>query len=166
LGYKFKRITEEYIADVLDIYNYYVLNTTCTFHAIELNHSEMSELVIFEDERFGTFIILDDNDELCGYTFIGHYKKRAAYNTTGEISIYLKRDYTGKGIGSAALEHIESYSAANGFHTLVATICSENANSIKLFEKNGYDKCAYFMEIGKKFGRWLDIVGYQKIISQ
>lgn len=33
-----------------------------------------------------------------------------------------------------------------------------------MFERLGYEKSAHFKEIGNKFGRWLDIASYQKIL--
>ncbi len=47
---------------------------------------------------------------------------------------------------------------------LVATICGENAASIGVFAKNGYEKCAHYKEVGQKFGQLLDVVAYQKIL--
>jgi L-amino acid N-acyltransferase YncA len=49
-------------------------------------------------------------------------------------------------------------------HVLMATICGENDKSIRLFEKNGYFKCAHYKEVEEKFGELLDVVAYQKIL--
>ncbi|GKS13508.1 hypothetical protein YDYSY3_45080 [Paenibacillus chitinolyticus] len=49
------------------------------------------------------------------------------------------------------------------YDALVATIRTENERSIRLFERLGYQKCAHFKEIGRKFDRCLDIASYQKL---
>ena len=49
---------------------------------------------------------------------------------------------------------------------LMGIISGDNAGSIKLFEKAGYEKCGHFRQIGEKFGRILDVVAYQKFIGQ
>lgn len=92
-------------------------------------------------------------------------KKREAYDSTAEATVYLKPGFTGKGIGNLAVKFIEEYALTQGFHALIALICGENTESIKVFEKNGYEKCAHYKEVGKKFGQWLDVVAYQKIIG-
>jgi phosphinothricin acetyltransferase len=71
----------------------------------------------------------------------------------------------GRGLGGRGAQFIEDVAKSNGIHVLVATICGENEASIRLFERNGYEKCAHFREVGKKFGRWLDVVAYQKILT-
>ncbi len=161
--YRFEELKEEYLPEVASIYNYYVLNTSATFHAHPLSTDEMRELVFFESPRYKTYAIVDDHT-LFGYLIITQHKKREAYDGTAEVTIYLKPEYTGKGIGSPALRFAEEVAKKFGIHVLVATICGENNMSIKLFEKNGFVKCAHYKEVGKKFGQWLDVVAYQKII--
>ncbi len=162
--YKFVEISEKNLPVVLDIYNYYVENSTATFHSRPLTEMEMREIVYFEKPVYKTYIILD-GDDIQGYVLITPFKKREAYDKTAEITVYLKHDCLGKGAGSEAVKFIESFAAKNGIHVLVAVICSENDESIKLFEKNGYSKCAHYREVGKKFGRLLDVVSYQKILK-
>lgn len=90
--------------------------------------------------------------------------KREAYDGTAEVTIYLKTGFTGKGLGSMALKYVENHAKHQHLHVLVATICGENEESIRLFSKNGYDKCAHYKEVGQKFGQLLDVVAYQKIL--
>ncbi|HHT49551.1 MAG TPA: N-acetyltransferase [Firmicutes bacterium] len=157
------KIKAEDISALLAIYNYYVLNTTATFHVKVLTEEEMGQLVFFNDPQYETNVIKVEG-KICGYVLLTQYKKREAYKRTGEITIYLKSEATGKGIGNAALRYIERVAQEKGFHALIATVCAENEPSIKLFTKNGYQKCAHFSEVGWKFGRWLDIVVFQKIL--
>lgn len=161
--YNFEEINERHLSEVLEIYNYYALNTTATFHAHALSTDQMRELVFFENPGYKTFVINKDGS-ICGYAVIAQHKNREAYDGTAEVMVYLKPDYIGKGLGSSAIRYIEEYAKSNAFHVLLAVICGENDKSIKLFEKNGYTKCAHYKEVGKKFDRFLDVVSYQKII--
>jgi len=160
---EFEKVKEEHLHDLLDIYTYYVLNTTATFHDKPLSIGEMKDLVIFEDSRYEAYVI-KDGTRLCGYVILTQHKKREAYDNTGEVTIYLKSDWIGKGIGSLAITFVERIAKIKGFHVLIATICGENEKSIRLFERNGYVKCAHYKEVGRKFGSWLDVVAYQKLI--
>lgn len=161
---KFEEIQETHLTKVLEIYTYYVLNTTATFHAHVLDLEEMRELVVFDSPKYKTFVIYDE-DTLCGYVILTQHKKREAYDGTAEVTVYLKHDYIGKGVGTLAVKFIEDYAKTKEFHVLVATICGENSKSIRVFERNGYIKCAHYKEVGRKFGQLLDVVAYQKIIS-
>jgi len=160
----FEEMREEHLDQVLQIYTHYVLNTTATFHALVPSLAEMKELVFFDNDKYKTFVILSGK-AICGYVFITQHKKREAYDATAEVSIYLRPDSIGEGFGSMALLHIENYAKQQGLHVLIATICKENRDSIRLFEKNGYSQCAHYKEVGRKFGKLLDILAYQKIIS-
>lgn len=161
--FEIEEITAAHLPVVLDIYNYYVQNTTATFHAKPLTSEQMHELVFFDHPVYRTFII-KEGTEICGYTLITQHKKREAYDGTAEVTIYLKPGFIGKGIGTYAIRHIEDYARKKELHVLVATICGQNENSIRLFERNGYEKCAHYREVGMKFGQWLDVVAYQKIL--
>lgn len=161
--YQFELINESDLPAVLEIYNHYVLHTTATFHAKALSLSEMRELVFFENPKYRTYII-KENTQIQGYVLLTQHKKREAYDTTGEVTVYLNPDQTGKGLGSLAVKFIEGISKENGFHVILATICGENEKSIRAFERNGYVKCAHYHEVGKKFGKWLDVVAYEKIV--
>jgi len=163
MHFRFKELTEEDLPEVAKIYNHYVLNTSATFHAHPLSIDEMRGLVFFETPKYKTYTIVDDQC-LFGYLIITQHKKREAYDGTAEVTIYLKPEYTGKGIGGPSLVFAEEVARKSGIHVLVATICGDNSSSIKLFEKNGFVKCAHYKEVGKKFGQWLDVVAYQKIL--
>ncbi|WP_424357733.1 N-acetyltransferase family protein [Methanocella sp. MCL-LM] len=160
----FEEIGEEHLDAVLDIYNHYVLNTTATFHAHAFGRDEFRELVFFDNPRYRTYVIKEAG-AVCGYVLLTQHKKREAYDGTAEVTVYLVPGSVGKGFGSRALQFIEQIAKERGIHVLVATICGENARSIGLFERNGYDKCAHYREVGQKFGQRLDVVAYQKIIG-
>lgn len=163
--YEFEKLKKGYIGDLLEIYNYYVLNTTATFHEKPLTTADMKELVLYEDSKYVTYVI-KEKEKICGYVLLSQHKKREAYDRTGEITVYLNHDRVGKGLGSLAVKYMENVAVVNGFHSLIATICGENKKSIRLFERNGYIKCAHYIEVGRKFGNWLDVVAYQKLLKK
>lgn len=160
----FEPVTVDHIDELKEIYNYYVMNSTISFHTEPLNNDQMRESVINKNPRFKAFLIRD-NEEIAGYVLLTQYKNKQAYDVSAEVTIYLKPDCLGKGIGGQAITFIEGVGRELGFHTLIATICMENSRSIKLFEKNGYEQCALFKEVGYKFGRRLDIGSFQKILG-
>ena len=151
------------ISAILAIYNHYILNSTATFHSEELSEKDLGEFLFISHPKYPSFLITD-RGEMIGYCFLTRYKKRQAYDRSAELSIYLKPGFTGKGIGLAALQHLEAAAKKSGIHVLVGTICGENRASIRLMEKAGFSKCAHLKNIGEKFGKFLDTVMYQKEI--
>ncbi|MNE42965.1 Phosphinothricin N-acetyltransferase [compost metagenome] len=161
---QFKEISDLDLYDVMETYNYYVKNSTASFHTEELTINEIRESVINLNPRYKSYIIIEE-EKAVGYVLITQHKKKQAYDVSAEVTIYLHPNELGKGIGGRALSYIEEVAIHNGFHVLVATVCAENNQSRQLFEKNGYKQCAHYQEIGMKFGRRLDIFTYQKIVS-
>ena len=160
---EFPRVTNTDLAAILAIYNDYILNSTATFHSEKLTKKDLETFLFVSHPKYPSFLITD-NDEMIGYCFLTQFKKRQAYDRSAELSIYLKPEFTGKGIGLVALDHLEAAAKKAGIHVLVGTICGENHASIKLMEKAGFSRCAHLKNIGEKFGKILDVVIYQKEI--
>jgi phosphinothricin acetyltransferase len=164
MNIRFEPMKDEYLENAAEIYNYYIENTTVTFHTEQLSAQDMKP-ILYQDDPFYISMGIFDGDDFCGYAYMAPYKKRQAYRISSEVTLYLDPKLTGKGVGSMALNLLEEHALKNGIHSFLAVVCSENSASIKLFSKNGYEKCAHFKEVGIKFGRMLDIVVLQKILD-
>lgn len=176
---RFEPIEEQHLPEVLSIYNHYVEHTTVSFHTELLSLEQIRAQIMNVPAHYKSYVIIeeqgaDDNSvvsntssapAIAGYILMTQHKNKQAYDVTAEVTIYLKPGQTGKGLGGKSLTFLEQAGVASGFHVLIATVCTENANSIALFERYGYEKCAHFREVGYKFGRHLDIASYQKIIG-
>lgn len=150
---------------IKEIYDYYILNSTATFHTDLISIEELKSVILTTDPKYKSFLI-EYEGETCGYCYISQYKKRQAYDRTAEITIYLKPEYSRKGIGKETLKLLESVAKNNAISVLIGIITGENQASIGLFEKCGYEKCAHFKKVGEKYDRLLDVVAYQKIINE
>jgi len=124
----------------------------------------LKEFIPFQNKKYRSFLIKAEN-ECYGFCYITQYKKRQAYDRTAEISLYLKSEFTGKGIGNTVLPFLEKVAKDNGISVLIGIISGDNGDSIKLFERNGYEKCGHLKQVGEKFNKILDVVSYQKIIQ-
>jgi L-amino acid N-acyltransferase YncA len=160
---EFRPVTRQDLDTILGIYNHYVLNSTATFHSLPLAGKDLEEFLFVSHPKYPSFMILEAN-ETAGYCFLTQYKKRQAYDRSAELSVYLKPEFTGRGIGTLALGHLEAAARASGIRVLVGTICGENHASIRLMEKSGFSRCACLKNIGEKFGKIMDVVMYQKEI--
>jgi L-amino acid N-acyltransferase YncA len=150
---------------VKEIYDFYVLNSTATYHTEKITIPELKEYILIGHPRYKSFLIKYNNN-ICGFCYISRFKERQAYDRTAEVTIYLKPEFTGLKIGTWVLDELETISKKAGICVLVGIIGGENGHSIRLFEKCGFEKCAHFKKVGEKFNRILDMVGYQKILDQ
>jgi L-amino acid N-acyltransferase YncA len=157
----FVMAAEHHLGEAAEILNYYILNTTATFHKAALSPDEMRDKILFYNPLYQAFIIREQEDTI-GYCGVTMWKKQESYRHTAEVNIYLKNGFCGNGIGAIAVKYLEQYAISNDVHNLIAGACAENTASIRLFEKQGFERCAYFKSTGFKFGRWLDMVYLQK----
>jgi L-amino acid N-acyltransferase YncA len=157
-------LQEQDLLFVKEIYDWYILNSTATFHTEPITVDELKGIIALGHPKYKSFIIQYDGVSF-GYCYISRYKPRQAYDRTAEITIYLKPEHAGKGIGRETMKQLEAIAGEKGIAVLLGIITGENQISIQLFEKCGYEKCAHFREVGEKFNRTLDVVAYQKILK-
>lgn len=160
---EFKEITEQDLPVIKEIYDWYIKNSTATFHTEPIRIAELKEFIFIDHPVYKSFLIRI-GEETAGYCFLTYYKKRQAYDRTAEVTLYLKSEFHRKGIGRLAMDYLESCAKEKGLGNLIGIISGDNHGSISLFEKSGYAKCAHFKNVGEKFGKILDVVAYQKEI--
>ena len=159
----FKPINEDNISAALTIYNWYVLNSTATFHLEIVPKRELTRMVSLGHPKYQSFVI-EFNNEICGFCYLSQFRYKEAYDKSAEITLYLKQSFLGKGIGKQTLVFLEKIAQENNIENLVAVITEGNEASIKLFIKQGYFKVGHLKNIGEKFGKSLDVLSYQKEI--
>ena len=163
MSIKFQRVTTANISKALTIYNWYVLNSTATFHLEAVDEEELTRMLSIGHPKYQSFIILF-NDEVCGFCYLSQFRYKEAYDKSAEITVYLNQNSKGKGIGKTTLSYLENIAKETDINNLIAVITAENAASISLFEKDNYFKVGHLKNIGIKFGKALDVVSYQKEI--
>ncbi|MBU0490075.1 MAG: GNAT family N-acetyltransferase [Bacteroidetes bacterium] len=149
---------------VREIYNQYVLNSTSTMRLQAMSKREIRTSILVNHPKYKSFLIMD-NTQVCGYCYISPFRIRHAYERTAEITIFLKPEFTGKGIGKIAVLELERHAIESGIRVLIGNISSDNEPSIRLFEQCGYKKCAHYTEVAEKFGKLIDVVAVQKVIG-
>lgn len=146
------------------IYNHEVAHGTATF---DIEERTLAAQRSWLTERSGAHVVLvaEIDDEIVGFAALSRYKERAAYNGTVEDSIYVDPTRQGQGVGLALLEALVVRAREHGFHTLIARIGHESVGSIAVHARAGFVEIGREREVGRKFGRWLDVVIMQRMLS-
>ena len=148
---------------IRSIYNVEVMTSTSVF---DLVPRSLEDQRTWLTERSGAHavIVADDGGEVVGFASLSRFKERPAYNTTVEDSVYVDRDHHGRGIGSTLLDELVQVARGHGFHTMIGRITADNDASIALHRRAGFEIVGREREIGRKFGRWLDVAIMQKML--
>jgi L-amino acid N-acyltransferase YncA len=161
----FQPAVENDLQTILELYNFYIVTTTATFDHGQIAPEEFRQRIFIGHEKYRTYLVRL-GDETAGFCFLMQYRKKAAYDRTAEIGLYLKPEFTGQGIGRLAVTFLEKIAVSNGIRVIIASISGENTASLRLFQKMGYEKCAHYKQVGEKFGRFIDVIDYEKILTR
>ena len=158
-------MAEERDAEAIrSIYNLEVSTSTVTFDIVTRS---LDDQVAWLRARSGAHVALvavDDGGEVAGFGSLSPYRDRPAYNTSVEDSVYVRRDRQGLGVGTLLLGSLVDAATASGFHAVMARIVGGHEASINLHAKLGFETVGTEREVGRKLGRWLDVVVMQRLL--
>ena len=145
------------------IYNLEVTTTTVTFDLVPRSLDDQRAWLAAHAGAHPAMVAVV-GDEVVGFGSLSPYRDRPAYATTVEDSVYVHRDWRGKGVGRRLLEELVRLAGDHGFHTVVARIVGDHEASIGLHRACGFTLVGTEREVGRKFGRWLDVVELQRML--
>jgi L-amino acid N-acyltransferase YncA len=90
--------------------------------------------------------------------------KWPGYRHTVEHTIHVDQAHWGQGLGRMLLEALVEHARGADIHVMVAAVDAANLESVAFHERLGFVVVARMHEVGRKFGRWLDLVLMQRIL--
>jgi L-amino acid N-acyltransferase YncA len=149
---------------IMAIYNPVVATSTATF---DLVPRTLEDQQAWLSDRSGARIVLvaeTEEGDVAGYAALSPYRERAAYATTVEDSVYVADAHHGRGVGRSLLDELVSTARAHGFHAMMARIVADHEASIALHSACGFQIVGHEREVGRKFGRWLDVTLMERLL--
>lgn len=146
------------------IYNYYIENSTATFEEEAVAASEIGRRVESVHKDNLPWLVADKGNQIAGYAYATNWKTRSAYRYSAEIAVYLDHTNQSRGWGTKLYEALFATLKNRSMHAVIAGVTLPNPASVALHEKFGMEKVAHFTQVGYKFGRWLDVGYWQKVL--
>jgi len=148
--------------EIVAIYNSTILSRMVTADLEPV--SVESKIAWFYEHKPGKrplWIVKNKVEEIIGWVSFQNFYGRPAYDATAEISIYLREDYRGKGLGKQVLDYSIHECGNLGIKTLLGYIFAHNEPSLRLFYKAGFAEWAHLPNIAllDGFERSLKILG-------
>jgi phosphinothricin acetyltransferase len=160
---KMAAATERHLKEITEIYNDAIINTTATFDSKTRSLREQGEWMGQHDDRHPIIVATLDGG-VVGWGSLSEFSDRCCYQQTVEDSVYVRKEYRGRGIGRMLLERLLGEARKAGHHTIVARIDGGNEASLRLHREMGFREVGSLREVGFKFGRWLDVVIMQMLL--
>lgn len=148
---------------ITEIYNEAILTTTATFDTETKSAAERLEWFQSHDDRHPIFVSVLDG-KVVGWASLSKWSDRCAYSDTAETSFYVRSKHRGHGIGRQLKAAIIEEARRLRLHSLIARVAEGSSESLHLNEEFGFVHVGTLKEVGRKFGRLLDVHILQKML--
>ncbi|HOW14059.1 GNAT family N-acetyltransferase [Methanosarcina sp.] len=167
--YLIREASTEDIPGMLEVFNYYIENSFASyietsvgpeFFQVIQNEKEQEK-----DDRF-PFYVIEENGKIIGLGALRPYFPFPNFRHTGVVSYFILPGHTRKGLGSRMLEKLFAEAREKKMKSLLANVSSKNEASLNFHLKHGFIECGRFRDAGTKFGKYFDIIWFQKFLDQ
>jgi phosphinothricin acetyltransferase len=144
------------------IYNQGIADRIATFETKPRSAGEIAEW--FTGRQL---VIVAETPETGSVAFAASfpYNARPCYAGIGEFSVYVRRDYRGRGAGRVVLVALIEAANAAGMHKLTSRVFPENAASRALLKGLGFEEIGIHRRHGKLDGIWRDCVVVERLLG-
>jgi phosphinothricin acetyltransferase len=157
--------TDDDLPAVVAIYNEVIRTSTAIYRE---EPATLAEREVWNETRktngYPLLVARTDDTPVAGFATFGDFRPWPGYRFTVEHSVHIAAGHRGQGIGTALMGMLLERAAALGKHVMVAGIDADNAGSIRMHERLGFERSGHLKQVGWKFDRWLDLVFMQRLL--
>lgn len=157
--------TSDDLPAIIDIFNYEILNTESVYiyepWTLEYALTWFQEI----QEDGYPFIVAETGNTVVGYAYYSKFRKRRAYDTTVEYSVYIHRNHRRKRLAYTLVTKLINLAKEQGYHVMVGGLDSGNTTSHDFHKKMGFTEVAHFKSIARKNEKWLDLIFFQLMLT-
>ncbi len=147
---------------ITEIYNAAILKTVATFDTEPKTDAEQKSWFGGHGPKY-PILVAEQDGLIVGWASLSQWADRCGYSDTAEASLYVREEHQGQRIGRKLMEAITREGRKAGLHTVIARIAEGNEVSIHLAESAGFKHIGVMKEVGRKFGKLLDVYLMQLI---
>src|SRR5512138_41482 len=145
---------------IADIYNHYIRHTGATFEETPLTRPRMARRIRDISGRW-PYLVWDAGGTILGYAYADRFKVRTAYRHTVESTLYVRDGFQRRGIGRALYGELLAALEAREVRAVIGCVAMPNPGSVALHRALGFRRVARLANVGRKFGRWLDVTWWE-----
>jgi phosphinothricin acetyltransferase len=151
------------LADILEIYNDVIRTSTAVYAVEPVALDERREWLAARRVRGFPVLVAADASQVLGFASFAEWRGSwNGYRYTVEHTVHVRADVRRRGVGRELVEALVPRARDLGKHVMIGGIDATNLDSILFHKRLGFERVAHFREVGRKFGRWLDLVFMQR----
>jgi L-amino acid N-acyltransferase YncA len=159
-----RQASKDDLTAITEIYNEAIHKTVATFDTTPKTIEEQKIWFTSHGPK-NPILVAEHDGRVVGWASLSMWSDRCAYADTAEVSLYIEEKCQGRGIGRELLAAIIQEGEKTGLHTVIARIAEGNEISVHLHESVGFEKIGMMKEVGRKFGKLLDVYLMQKVYT-
>ncbi|MFC5735553.1 arsinothricin resistance N-acetyltransferase ArsN1 family A [Cytobacillus gottheilii] len=159
-----RRASIEDLNEILEIYNQGIEDRLATFEEGLKDTDYMKNWFAVHQGRYAVFVAVDSDGEIIGWASINPYNTRHVYDGVGELSIYIHREFRGKGIGQILLNVLEDEARIHNFYKIILFTFPINTLGLALYQKLGYREVGLLKNQGRLNERFVDVMIMEKLL--
>ena len=145
------------VREIADIYNHEIEHSTATFDTELVSLDERRRWLAAHASDAHPVVVAEVNSAVAGWASLSPWSERCAYSRAAEVSVYVHREFRGRGLGRSLLQQLIARARTAGLGVLLARIVSESDGSVALHASLGFEQVGTMRRVGEKFGRILDV---------
>lgn len=162
MNLNFEELSVSHRIPVMNIYNYYIENGYAAYPEKPFGYDFFDKFLEIT-KGYPAYAINFEGD-IVGFCYLSAYNPLPTFKGTAQITYFISKDFTGKGLGEIALKKLEVEAKKRDINVILAHISSLNNSSIKFHLKQGFKECGRFQKIIRKNDVLFDIIWMQKFI--
>lgn len=150
--------------DILAIYAPYVENTSVTFEVDVPRPEDFLARMRKIKSRY-PYLVAVAEGRTVGYAYAVELMERAAYQWNAALSVYLRADFAGRGLGTALYQALMELLKLQNFQNVYGVVTLPNPASVKLHQRLGFRPVGQYEKAGYKCGAWHEVMFFEKHIG-
>ena len=146
------------------IYNQGIRDRVATLETEERTPEERAQWLGARDPRHPVLVAEADGG-VVGWASLNVFNARRAYDQVADLSLYVEREWRGRGVGRRLLDALVTRAIELGYHKLVLAAFPWNAAGRRAYGRAGFREVGIYREQGRLDGRWVDTVVMEKILE-
>ncbi|MDF2547816.1 MAG: N-acetyltransferase family protein [Anaerosolibacter sp.] len=165
MNYTTRLATLNDIPAIREIYNQGIEDRVATLETRLRTDEDMKEWLINRSDQHRVLVIQDDAKIVHGWASLNVFNSRCCYSGVVDISVYVRRDMQGKGLGKILLQALIQTAKNQGFHKLVLSTFEFNEAGQRLYKSVGFRKVGTYIQQGILDGKWIDVTIMERLLQ-
>jgi len=164
MKYNTRLATIEDITKIKEIYNQGIEDRIATLETTLRTEEVMKEWFLGRSERHKVIVIENEDNIVVGWASINVFNSRCCYSGVGDLSIYIDREYRGKGLGKILIGFLIEIAKEKEFTKLVLGTFEHNEFGKKLYISCGFREVGTYINQGILDGKFINVTIMERLL--